>query len=101
MNFIRVGISVLQTFLNYEEWRRSLHATHELQQQVGEQVQVYYERLLKLANCLQVKAINVFLTTIFRAGLQPYLRLTTTCMVRNTLMKHKEVVVICEEVDRS
>jgi hypothetical protein len=32
-----------------------------LQQQVGEWVEVYYERLLKLANYLQVKATNVFL----------------------------------------
>ncbi len=40
-----------------------------LQQQVGEQLEVYYEHLLKLANCLQVKAINVFLTTIFKASL--------------------------------
>jgi hypothetical protein len=29
------------------------------QQQVGEWVKVYYEHLLKLANCLQVKANDV------------------------------------------
>jgi hypothetical protein len=40
-----------------------------LQRQVGEQIEVYYVCLLKLANCLQIKAINVLLTTIFRAGL--------------------------------
>jgi hypothetical protein len=40
-----------------------------LQQQVSEWVKVYYEHLLKLANCLQVKAIDVFLTTIFRTCL--------------------------------
>ncbi len=50
-----------------------------------------------MANCLQMKAINVFLTTIFRIGLQPYLRLATADMTRNTLIKHKEIVVICEE----
>jgi hypothetical protein len=31
-------------------------------QQLGEHVKVYYECLLKIANCLQVKATNVFLT---------------------------------------
>ncbi len=34
------------------------------QQQVGEWIEVYYERLLKPANYLQVKATDVFLTTI-------------------------------------
>jgi hypothetical protein len=62
-----------------------------------EWVDVYYKRLLKLTNYLQVKVINVFLTTIFKAGLQPYLKLATTFMTRNTLIKHKEVVVIYEK----
>jgi hypothetical protein len=44
-----------------------------LQQQVGERVEVYYERLLNLTNYLQVKANNVFLNTIFKTCLQPYL----------------------------
>ncbi len=44
-----------------------------------------------------MKTTNVFLITIFRASLQPYLRLATTCMTRNTLIKHKEATVICEE----
>lgn len=44
-----------------------------------------------------MKAINFFLTTIFRTGLQPYLKLATAGMTRNTLIKHKELVVICEE----
>ncbi len=44
-----------------------------------------------------MKVIDVFLTTIFRASLQPYLRLVTTCMTSDTLIKHKEIVVICEE----
>jgi predicted nuclease of restriction endonuclease-like RecB superfamily len=44
-----------------------------------------------------VKATNVFLTIIFRVGLQPYLKLATTCMIKDTLIKHKETKVICEE----
>jgi hypothetical protein len=39
----------------------------------------------------------MFLTTIFEASLQPYLRLTIVGMTRDTLIKHKEVVVIYEE----
>jgi len=52
---------------------------------------------LKLANCLQVIATNVFFTTIFWVGLLPYLILTTAGVRRNTLIEHKEVVVTCEE----
>ncbi len=44
-----------------------------------------------------MKVTNVFLITIIRASLQPYLKLATTRMARNTLIKHKEDVVICEE----
>jgi hypothetical protein len=65
--------------------------------QVSEWVEVYYERLLELANSLQVKAIDVFLTIIFKASLQPYLRLTITSMARDTFIKHKEVAMIYEE----
>jgi hypothetical protein len=38
-----------------------------LQQQDDKWVEVYYECLLKLATCLQVKAINVFFITNFKA----------------------------------
>ncbi len=53
--------------------------------------------MLKPTNCLQVKTIDVFLSTIFKACLLPYLRLETTCMRRNTLIEHKEAVVVGEE----
>jgi len=53
--------------------------------------------LLKPANNLQVKVIDVFLTTIFKTSLQPYFRLVTTSMTRDTLIKHKEAEVNCEE----
>lgn len=68
-----------------------------LQQQVNKRVEVYYECLLKLSNYLQVKATNVFFITIFRASLQPYLKITIVGMTRDTFIKHKEIVVICEE----
>ncbi len=53
--------------------------------QLGERIEVYYECSLKLVNYLQVKATDVFLTTIFIEELQAYLRLTTIGMVRDTL----------------
>jgi hypothetical protein len=40
-----------------------------LHQKVGKWVEVYYKCLLKLVNCLQVKAIDVFLIIIFRTSL--------------------------------
>jgi hypothetical protein len=53
--------------------------------------------MLKLTNFLQVKTIDVILTIIFKVGLLPYLRLAIIGMKRNTLIEHKEVVIICEE----
>jgi hypothetical protein len=55
-----------------------------MKQEKNERVEVYYERLLKLANSLH-KTINSFLTTVFKYGLQPYLRVTTIGMKRETL----------------
>jgi hypothetical protein len=43
-------------------------------------MEVYYERLLKLANSLQHKTIDNLLTTVFRTRLQPYLRVTIAGM---------------------
>ncbi len=44
-----------------------------------------------------MKAIDVFFTTIFSIGLQPYFILTMIGMTRDTLIKHKEVIMIYEE----
>jgi hypothetical protein len=63
-----------------------------IKQQTVECVEVYYEHLLKLTNCLQVRATNVFLTTVFKVSLLPYLSLATVGMKRNTLIEHKEAV---------
>jgi hypothetical protein len=52
---------------------------------------------LKLTNCLQVRVTDVFVTIVFRASLSPYLRLTTIGMKINTLIEHKETIVVCEE----
>jgi hypothetical protein len=71
-----------------------------LQQQDGKWVEVYYEHLLKLVTCLQVKAINVFLLQISKQSLQPYLRLATIGMTRDTFIKHKKVVLIYEKTNQ-
>jgi hypothetical protein len=52
---------------------------------------------LKLANYLQVRATNVILTTVFKAGLVPYIRLATTSVKRNILIEHKKTTIVCEE----
>jgi hypothetical protein len=60
-------------------------------------VEVYYERILKLANCFQHKVDNL-LTIFFQARLVPYLRITTIGMKWDTLFEHKGFVVICEDI---
>jgi hypothetical protein len=44
-----------------------------------------------------MKATYVFFITIFKTDLQPYLKLATTCMTRDTLIKHMEIAAICED----
>jgi hypothetical protein len=60
-------------------------------------MEVYYERLLKLASSLQDMTTNNFQTTIFRSELQPYLRVTTTGMKKETLQQHMETTLVFEE----
>jgi hypothetical protein len=52
---------------------------------MNDKVGVYYERLLKLANNLQHKTINSFVTIVFISKLKPYLPVATTCMKRKTM----------------
>ncbi len=65
-----------------------------IQQQTFEHAEVYYESLLKLVNYLQFRTIDVFVTTIFRAGSLPYQKLTTKSLKRNTLIEHNEVALM-------
>jgi hypothetical protein len=57
-------------------------------------MEVYYEFLLKLANCLHVKATYVFITIVLITSLLPYLQLTIVGIKWNTWIEHKEVVVV-------
>ncbi len=52
--------------------------------------------IIEIANCLQVKTINVFLIIVFRIGLLPYLRLTTMGIKQDTLIEHKEAIIVCD-----
>jgi hypothetical protein len=52
---------------------------------------------LKLTDCIHVKATYVFITIVFRVGLLPHLRLVIETMKRDTLIEHKEAIVVCEE----
>jgi hypothetical protein len=60
-------------------------------------VEVYYEWIFKLANCLQHKANDILLTTLFQVGLVPYSQIATIGMKRDTLFEHKESIVTFEE----
>jgi hypothetical protein len=61
-------------------------------------MEVCYERLLKLANNLQHKIINSFLTTVFRIGLQPYTCVAIIGMKEKTLKQHNKVALVCEKI---
>ncbi len=71
-----------------------------LQQEVSEQLEIYYKCLLKLTNWLQMKATNVFFTTSFKIGLQPYFILTIVGMTKDTFIKHKEAANFVKKVDK-
>ncbi len=68
-----------------------------IKQGATKKVEVYYEWILKLVDCLQHKADDNLLTIFFKAGLVPYLRVATLGMKPNSLFEHKEAIVTCEE----
>jgi hypothetical protein len=49
-----------------------------MKQEETERVEVYYERIQKLAHGLQLSTIDNFLIIVFRASLQSYLRIETS-----------------------
>jgi hypothetical protein len=71
-------------------------ALYVINQGITEKVKVYYERILKLANCLQYKANDSLLIIFFRASLIPYLRVAIVG-IKHSLFEHKEVAITCEE----
>ncbi len=67
-----------------------------IKQEEKEYVKIYYKQILKLTNCLYIKAVNTYFIIVFKVGLHPYIQLSTIGMKHETLIKHKKVV-ICEE----
>ncbi len=60
-------------------------------------MEVYYEWIQKLANGLQVPTTHNFLTTMFKASLQSYLKIATSGMKQLTLQQNEEATMLCEE----
>ncbi len=54
-----------------------LHVVEKHEQEKNKRMEIYYDRLLKLANNLQHKTINSFFIIIFKSGLQPYMCVPT------------------------
>ncbi len=51
----------------------------------SKRVEVYYEKIQKLAHGLQLPTTYSFLTTMFKASLQSYLKIATIKVKRSTL----------------
>jgi hypothetical protein len=60
-------------------------------------VKVYYEHIQELTHGLQTPTTYNFSTIVFWVGLQSYLKIATTRMMRTTLQLNKEVTLLCEE----
>jgi hypothetical protein len=60
-------------------------------------VEVYYEQLFKLANCLYVKTTDVLFNLYFSNTFVTIFAFGNCKYEKGHFNKHKEVVVICEE----
>ncbi len=72
-------------------------ALRVIKQGGDEKVEVYYEYILKLTNYLQHQPKDNLLITFFQTSLQPYLRIAIVEMKKDTLFKHKIIVLTCEK----
>jgi len=95
-NFAKLQLVFNKKYKKFQSDEQVYLQLKNMKQKKNEKMEVYYERLLKLANSLQQKTTYSFLTTILKYGLQPYLHVTT-CMKRETLQQHKEATLVCEE----
>ncbi len=68
-----------------------------MMQKETKRVEVYYERIQKLAHGFNIPTINNFLIIVFKAGLQSYFIIATIGMKWSTLQQYKEVVMLCEK----
>ncbi len=72
-------------------------ALRVIKQVINKKVEVYYERILKLANYLNHKVDNNLFMTLFQAGLVPNLWVTNIRMKRDTLFLHKKTTMTYEK----
>ncbi len=83
--FAKLQLTLCKQFITFQNDEQVYLQLKSMKQKKNEKVEVYYERLLKLTNSLPHMTTYSFQTIIFRSGLQPYLRVTTTCMKKETL----------------
>jgi hypothetical protein len=62
-----------------------------IKQTTDKKVEVYYECILKLTNCLHHKTNDSLIMTFSQAGLVPYLQITTTRMKWDILFLQKDI----------
>ncbi len=87
--FLELGAAFCKQYHTIQNNEHVYMAFRVIKQGNDEKVEVYYEQILKLANCFQQKVDDNLLTTFFRARLVSYLQIATTRMKRNTLFEHK------------
>jgi hypothetical protein len=56
-----------------------------MKQEETKRMEVYYEKIQKLAHGLQIPTIDSFLTTMFKASLQSYLKIAIVKVKSSTL----------------
>ncbi len=69
----------------------------KIQQQIAECVEVYYEQLFKLTNCLDVKVMDFFFNLCFSSRFVTIFAFGNCKCERGHFNEHKKVVIICEE----
>jgi hypothetical protein len=67
-----------------------------IKQTPDEKVEVYYERILKLANYLNHKTNDSLFITLLWTKLVPYLQVAIIGMKWDTLFLHIKVMLTCE-----
>jgi hypothetical protein len=96
-----IFLELTQAFCN-RHWKiqndKQIHMElKNMKQEETKRVEVYCEKIQKVAHGLQILTTNNFLTIVFRVGLQSYFKIVTTRMKWLTLQQHKEAVMLCEE----
>jgi hypothetical protein len=84
-NFVELQLAFCKRFNTIQNNEQVYLQLKNMKQANNERMEVYYERLLKLANSFQHKTTNSFLIIIFKFELQPYICVTTIGMKKETM----------------